>query len=88
VLTTPHRKNVSLQKVHTESLRLGLIDWYIQSNEKGASGLMGSGGNYTMSSQMICTPQPILKSRRIRWEVACSTYWGEERCIQGFGGET
>jgi len=19
---------------------------------------------------------------------ACSTYWGEERCIEGFGGET
>jgi len=19
---------------------------------------------------------------------ACSAYWGEERCIQGFGGET
>jgi hypothetical protein len=27
----------------------------------------------------------VIKSRRMRW--ACSVYWGEERHIQGFGGE-
>ena len=31
----------------------------------------------------------VIKSRRMRWvSRACSTYWGEERCIHGFGGET
>jgi len=29
----------------------------------------------------------MIKSRRMRWW-ACSIYGGEERCIQGFGGET
>jgi hypothetical protein len=40
---------------------------------------------------MICTPNPIL----FRYEVehnemggACSTYGGEERCLQGSGGGT
>jgi len=30
----------------------------------------------------------VIKSRRMRWVGACSTYGGQERCIQGFGGET
>ena len=29
----------------------------------------------------------VIKSRRMRWG-ACSTYGGEERRIQGFGGKT
>jgi len=76
-----------LQNVQAESLRPGLIVWYNQSNKKGTR-LTGSGGNYIMRSQMISTPHPILKSRRMKWAGACSTYWGEKRCIQGFGGET
>jgi len=30
----------------------------------------------------------VIKSRRIRWGGARSKYGGEERRIQGFGGET
>ena len=31
----------------------------------------------------------VIKERRIRWMGgACSEYGGEERCFQGFGGET
>jgi hypothetical protein len=31
----------------------------------------------------------VINSRRMRWVGGtCSTYWGEERCIHGFGGET
>jgi hypothetical protein len=30
----------------------------------------------------------VIKSRIIRWPGACSTYGGEERCIQGVYGET
>jgi hypothetical protein len=30
----------------------------------------------------------IIKLRRMRWAGACSTNGGEERCVQGFGGET
>jgi hypothetical protein len=29
----------------------------------------------------------VIKSRRMRLGEACSTYRGEERCIQSFGGE-
>jgi hypothetical protein len=29
-----------------------------------------------------------MKSRRMETGGACSTYVGEERCIQGYGGET
>jgi hypothetical protein len=29
----------------------------------------------------------VMKSRRMRWGVACGKYGGEERCIQGFCGE-
>jgi hypothetical protein len=29
----------------------------------------------------------VIKSRRMRLGEACSTYMGEERCIQSFGGE-
>jgi len=32
---------------------------------------------------MTCTTHPILKSGRIRWAGACSTYWGEERVLLG-----
>jgi hypothetical protein len=28
-----------------------------------------------------------INSRRMRWSGACITYWIQERCIQGFGGE-
>jgi hypothetical protein len=39
---------------------------------------------------MIYTPHPALFSDKIEFEMggACSTYGGEERLIQGFGGET
>jgi hypothetical protein len=30
----------------------------------------------------------VIKSRRMRWAGACSTYGGKERCILDFGGET
>jgi hypothetical protein len=30
----------------------------------------------------------VIKSRRMRWGGACSTYGGRERCVQDFGGET
>jgi len=31
----------------------------------------------------------VINSRRMRWVGGvCSTYWGEERCIHGFGEET
>ena len=32
----------------------------------------------------------VIKSRRMKWveNVSCSTCGGEQRCIQGFGGET
>jgi hypothetical protein len=43
-----------------------------------------------MRSLMIYTCHPILFSDKIeKNEVggACSMYWGEERHIQGFGGE-
>ena len=30
----------------------------------------------------------VIKSRRMRWEGACSAYGGGERRIHGFGGET
>jgi hypothetical protein len=30
----------------------------------------------------------VIKSRRMRWVVACSTYRGKERCIQDFGVAT
>ena len=40
---------------------------------------------------MICTPHPVCSGDQMeKNEVseACSTYGGEKRCIQGFGGET
>ena len=40
---------------------------------------------------MICTAVPIFSSDHVEKNEmggACSTYGGEERCIQGFGGET
>jgi hypothetical protein len=30
----------------------------------------------------------VIKLRRMKWGGACGTYGGEERHIQGFGGET
>ena len=30
----------------------------------------------------------VVKSRRMRWSGACSTYGGGERCAQGSSGET
>jgi hypothetical protein len=44
-----------------------------------------------MRSLMICTPHPIFKGVQIeKYKIggACSMYEGEERCIQGFSGET
>jgi hypothetical protein len=46
---------------------------------------------YIKRSLMICTPHQIFSSDKIeKNEVggACSTYGGEERCMQGFDGET
>ena len=51
----------------------------------------GSGGNYIMRSWMVCTPHPILFgwSNREEWDGReCTAYGGEERDVQGFGGET
>jgi hypothetical protein len=44
-----------------------------------------------MRSLMICTPRPVLFGYIIEKNEmggACSAYGGEERRIQGFGGET
>jgi hypothetical protein len=30
----------------------------------------------------------VMKSGRLRWAGHVTLLWGEERCIQGFGGET
>ena len=51
----------------------------------------GSGENYVMRSLMIFTRHPIMFGDQIEKNemgLACSTYGGEERRIQGFGGET
>ena len=39
-------------------------------------------------NDLYCSPNivPAIKSKEV--VRACSTYGGEERCIQGFGGET
>jgi hypothetical protein len=40
---------------------------------------------------MICTPHQVLFGGKIEnneMDGACSTYGGEERCIQGLGEET
>jgi len=39
---------------------------------------------------MICTPNQMFQVEKSENEMggACSTYGGEESCIQGFGGET
>jgi hypothetical protein len=53
--------------------------------------LQGCGEIYIMRSLMICTAHPIFSGDKIEKNEmggACSMYWGEERCIQGFGGET
>jgi len=44
-----------------------------------------------MRSLIICTPHPVFSSDKIEKNEnggACNTYGGEERSIQGFGGET
>jgi len=51
----------------------------------------GRGESYIMRSLMIFTHHLIMFGDQIdknEMGVACSTYGGEERCIQGFGGET
>jgi hypothetical protein len=48
------------------------------------------GGNY-MRNFVICSPHPMCASDQIKKNYLggeCSMYGGEERCIQGFGGET
>jgi hypothetical protein len=50
----------------------------------------GSGDDYIMRSLILCTPLQILLGDKIKkngMSVARSTYGGEERCIQDFGGE-
>jgi hypothetical protein len=40
---------------------------------------------------VICTPHPVIWGNQIdknKMGGACSTYGGEESCVQGFGGET
>jgi hypothetical protein len=47
--------------------------------------------NHIMRSLVICTAHPILFGVKIEKNAmggACSAYGGEERLIQGFGGET
>jgi hypothetical protein len=41
-------------------------------------------------NDLYCSPNVVrvIKSRKIATGRACSTYGGEERGIQGFGGET
>ena len=41
-------------------------------------------------TDLYCSPNivRVIKSRRMKWAGTCSTYGGEERFIQGFGGET
>jgi len=49
------------------------------------------GENYTLRSLMISAHHPILLGGQIdknEMVGACSTYGGEKRCVQGFGGET
>ena len=45
-----------------------------------------------LHNEELSDPSPnivgVIKSRKMRWAGVCSTYAGEERCIQGFGGET
>jgi hypothetical protein len=53
----------------------------------------GSGKNYTMRSFMLCTAQQnayYLGGQRKKVEMGGErgTYGAEERCMQGFGGET
>jgi len=51
----------------------------------------GSGGNYIISSLMICTPRPIIWGDKIEKNEmggACSAYEGEERLLQVIGEET
>ena len=46
---------------------------------------------YIMRNLMTCTPRPLFLGDKIEKNeigVACSAYGGEERRIQGFGGET
>jgi len=50
-----------------------------------------SGENYIIRSLIICPPHPILSGDQLEKNGvggACSTYDGEKRRIQYFGGET
>ena len=50
-----------------------------------------NGEDYIMRSLMICTPHPMLNGdqiEKIEMGGVCSAFVGEERCIQGFSGET
>jgi len=46
----------------------------------------GNGEDYIVRNLMICTPHPIYSGDQI--EKYDSTYEGELRCIEGFGGES
>jgi hypothetical protein len=51
----------------------------------------GNGENHIMRSLMICIAHPILvgcSNGENEMGGVCSTYGGEERRVQGFGGET
>ena len=53
-------------------------------------GVTGSAENYITRTLMICTPHPTFSGDQIQKKEmggTCSTYGGEERCIQGFVGE-
>jgi len=52
--------------------------------------IKGNGENYTMESFMICNLTQYFSGDTIENNEiggACSTYGGEERCIQGFDEE-
>jgi hypothetical protein len=61
------------------------IEWWGEYVELRGTRYPGNGENYVMSRVMIYTPHPILCrwSNREEWDGR-----GEERRIQGFGGET
>ena len=50
----------------------------------------GNGENHITRNLMICILHPTLSDQIEKSEmgVLCSTFGGEEKCIQGFGGES
>jgi hypothetical protein len=53
--------------------------------------LQGYGEDYITRSFMICAPHKYYSGdqiKKIEMGGACGTYGGQERCRQGFGGET